>query len=223
MKKRMKALAAAACGLLTLTVVAAEPVLDVSGNARVLIEETPAVSQNFTALTIECWIKPARVFSSYAMAVHRNTQDTTIGRSLWFIGFNLSGQLVVTINAVHPNNAWQNGQTSVVPAANQWHHVAGTWDGATGYVYLNGVLIHTYASNPMSANMTQANAFALGATGLGTAVYPFDGLISDVRVWEVKRTQEQIAATMGLRLTGTEPGLVGYWPLDEGAGTFALD
>jgi hypothetical protein len=109
----------------------------------------------------------------------------------------------------------------VVPAANEWHHVAGTWDGAIGQVYLNGELIHTYSSNPMSANTEQGNAIAFGATGLGSPAYLFDGLISDVRLWDVKRSQEEIEATMNQRLTGTEAGLVGYWPLDEGSGTVA--
>lgn len=197
---------------------AQENVLDVSGAARVLITETPAVQQNFTEMTVECWMKPSRIFNNYAMVVHRNTQDTTIGRSLWCIGFDDTGNLVVTINAVYAV-VWTGGQTSVKPAADQWHHVAGTWDGTNGYVYLNGVEIHSYVSNPMSANTAKEDAFAFGAIGLGAAAYQYDGLISEVRLWSVKRSEAEIQATMNSRLHGVEYGLVGYWPINEGAGT----
>jgi len=49
------------------------------------------------------------------------------------------------------------------------------------------------------------------------------GCLADLRIWETARSQLQIHANMNRRLTGTEPGLRGYWPFDEGAGTTALD
>ena len=39
------------------------------------------------------------------------------------------------------------------------------------------------------------------------------GNLSDVRIWNVARTPAEIQANYTNRLTGTEPGLVGYWPL----------
>jgi len=41
------------------------------------------------------------------------------------------------------------------------------------------------------------------------------GQITDFRLWNVARTQAEIQADMNIRLTGTEPGLVGYWPLQS--------
>ena len=57
----------------------------------------------------------------------------------------------------------------------------------------------------------------------------YKGNLSDVRIWNVARTPEQIAANYTNRLTGTEEGLVGYWPLKDPAispidtGPFNLD
>ena len=39
------------------------------------------------------------------------------------------------------------------------------------------------------------------------------GQIDEVQVWNVLRTPAQIQAAMLQPLTGTESGLVGYWPL----------
>jgi hypothetical protein len=52
---------------------------------------------------------------------------------------------------------------------------------------------------------------------------PFLGLIDEVRVWNTARTQAQIQANMNRTLTGNEPGLVGYWRLDDGSGQAILD
>jgi len=46
----------------------------------------------------------------------------------------------------------------------------------------------------------------------------FRGLIDEVRVWNVGRTQSEIKATMNTVLSGGEPGLVYYWRFDEGKG-----
>jgi len=47
---------------------------------------------------------------------------------------------------------------------------------------------------------------------------PFDGLIDDVRVWNVERTATEIADNYNKELTGSETGLVGYWKLNSTLG-----
>ena len=51
----------------------------------------------------------------------------------------------------------------------------------------------------------------------GDLARSFEGFISDVRIWNYARTQSEIQADMHKRLTGNEPGLVGYWPMQYGA------
>ncbi len=51
----------------------------------------------------------------------------------------------------------------------------------------------------------------------------FHGLIDEVRIWNVARTEEQIQASWNRSLRGDEPGLVGYWPLNEGSGQAIMD
>ena len=54
-------------------------------------------------------------------------------------------------------------------------------------------------------------------------IFDFDGVIADVRLWNKARAQAQIQEDMFQCLTGTESGLIGYWPLSEGSGTAATD
>ena len=44
-----------------------------------------------------------------------------------------------------------------------------------------------------------------------------DSLKTKVRVWNVVRSQGEIAGAINHPLQGNEPGLVGYWPLDGDA------
>jgi hypothetical protein len=54
---------------------------------------------------------------------------------------------------------------------------------------------------------------------IGSAGEAFFGDLDEVRVWDVARTQAEIQAAMGARPSGSDPGLVGYWRLDDGTGS----
>ena len=100
-----------------------------------------------------------------------------------------------------------------------WVHVAGTWDGTVSRLYINGLLVdQTIASFNASTWMTA------GATQFNSTFSRFfKGELDEIRVWNIPRSATDIQSTMNRPLVGTEPGLVGYWRLDEGAGQFIGD
>lgn len=51
----------------------------------------------------------------------------------------------------------------------------------------------------------------------------FHGRLGEIRLWNIARSQAEIASNMNHRLTGNESGLVGYWPLNERSGLIAHD
>jgi hypothetical protein len=53
--------------------------------------------------------------------------------------------------------------------------------------------------------------------------YGHRGLISDVRIWSIARTQQQIQDNFNKKLTGNEPGLVAYYDFNEGEGNILYD
>jgi hypothetical protein len=58
---------------------------------------------------------------------------------------------------------------------------------------------------------------------LGRSESSFHGVIDEVRIWSVTRSRAEIQADMNRKLDGSEPGLVGYWRLDEGGGQVVSD
>ena len=103
---------------------------------------------------------------------------------------------------------------------NKWVHLAFVQSGTTRRLYVDGVLdaeVDDGAAFLPTANINLQLGCAHHLPGL-TRHWGTDGSLADVRLWNCARTAEEIARFRSRRLTGKEPGLVGYWPLDEGTG-----
>jgi fibronectin-binding autotransporter adhesin len=104
--------------------------------------------------------------------------------------------------------------------ASTWYHFACVRD-ASGYgtVYINGqaVTSPTYLNTDAPPSVTVTIGLLLRSKS------GFRGNLSDVRIWNVARSQAEIQASMNVRLRGTESGLAHYWPFDEGTGTTVYD
>jgi hypothetical protein len=104
----------------------------------------------------------------------------------------------------------------------EWVHVAATRSRALGemHVFVNGVDENTTATT-QKGSLTDQATLTIGCT-LNDQNH-FIGLMDEVRIWNVVRTEAEIAATMYQRLTGNEPGLVAYWRFDDRGGSTAID
>ncbi len=99
-------------------------------------------------------------------------------------------------------------------ADGRWRHLAGTFDGQIMTLYIDGA---KRASLPLDVNdeiVAQNYPLQIGTwRDMGTF---HSGLIDEVRLWKVARTQEEIRVNMNSALTGEEEGLAGYWNFDNG-------
>ena len=115
------------------------------------------------------------------------------------------------------------GVTAIPISATVWHHAAVTYSTATDTwnLYLDGVLERTLSAGgdftPESGSIQHAAlATAMNSTGVGAGF--FNGVLDEVRIWNVARTGAQIAANRDQQLTaGT--GLIARYGLDAASGT----
>jgi len=88
---------------------------------------------------------------------------------------------------------------------------------------VNGDLV--YKTDTGVAFVTNTYPVKIGSqliTGYGY-LSDYYGFMSDVRVWSAFRTPGQIRQNMYSKLTGNEPGLLAYWPMNEGTGSTVAD
>lgn len=118
--------------------------------------------------------------------------------------------------------------------AQEWYHVAFTWELASkqGRIYVNGKLQSEakigYGNPTIDLAMRgkdpvankSAYQFFIGRSYNDTR--PLQGLISEVRVWNVVRTPEEIWESMYDVDPHTE-GLQAYWKFNEGQGNVVKD
>ncbi len=124
------------------------------------------------------------------------------------------------------NKGWHEISSTTHMIVRTWYHVAGTYDGAVQKIYINGNL-----TDSALVSLTIGDASAINVWIGSCQSYPnrvVNGIIDEVRIWNVARSQSQIQAMMSDTLgpqyyTTADSGLVGYWRFDEGSGQTAFD
>lgn len=112
---------------------------------------------------------------------------------------------------------------SVLPLAT-WIHVAATLDSLGNVrIYTNGVsaALNQSILTKFPSAVVRDRAFIGKSNWYWDAM--FKGRMAEVRLWKRARSAEEIAALRSVRLTGSEPGLFGYYRLDEAQGSRIVD
>ena len=168
--------------------------------------------------TWEAWFRPSNLYLG---------ENRMVAQTGW--AWNSPGRLMLAVRS-HKNNPgalakkpildvfFNNGATvrllGKTVITEGWHHAALVRQGTTLSIYLDG------AFEASTNNYTVATP-----SGVDTAPFligpAFYGSLAEVRLWNVARTAVEISASKGRRLSGMEPNLLGYWPLDEGGTSVA--
>jgi len=107
---------------------------------------------------------------------------------------------------------------SIAPTAidaNVWTHVALVFNYGTCSFYINGEFVHS--SSGVNVYPRSSTSALLGTLTNGWA--GFNGSLDEFRIWNVARTQEEIAADMSHNTLCNDNGLLAYFPFDENSGT----
>ena len=122
----------------------------------------------------------------------------------------------VFVNGGYFYAGYGNGGWQITPInINEWQHVAVVYNEASNSMkfYKNGVAFTLSSGIGIPSS---AKKFGIGCSQQGSPNQFFQGKISEVRVWNVERSQAQIQANMNTELTGEETGLVAYYPFKQG-------
>lgn len=101
---------------------------------------------------------------------------------------------------------------------NTWYHWAFVFDGADISIYRNGELDRKYATNPLSTS--RFDYFYMISSG---SYFVDNCSMSQVRLWNVARSQTEIKNNMYFEVNPKNPNLIALWPMDEGDGSSFRD
>lgn len=96
------------------------------------------------------------------------------------------------------------------------HHVAVVRNDGNIYFYSDGVEFGVIYDPTCVQNLQGFNSIWIGRDHFYDN--PFKGVIGNVRIWDVARTEGQISENMYVNMDGYTSGLRGSWPLNEGIG-----
>jgi hypothetical protein len=158
------------------------------------------------AFTFEAWVSIA---NNVAGEDCRSIAGKNFGQAWWLGQCNVGGQPTLRSYLRGSGSLRQGG---IIPR-NVWTHVAVTFDGVTRRHYINGELAAQFNDpGPLSGS---ADPMRIGSDIAWN--HSPQGNIDEVRLWNVARTIEQIRASLNVRITTAQPGLVAVWALDGNA------
>lgn len=173
------------------------------------------------ALTLEAWVDPRGVGdASFGGAILHKEGEFALTR--W-----ADGGITYALRTQGNAPGWTSIHTGVPLPERKWSHVALTYSDAENAirVYLDGALIHenlAATGGVLADEIPSQNQLFVGGRESGLS-QRWHGAIDEARIWNVARTQAEIAAAMNTPLAGSETGLLAYWRFDERETQVAFD
>ncbi len=145
-------------------------------------------------ITMEAWIYPIEVQGDSSLYGRRNSANQGGYCMQW-----TNGMIETWIHI----GGWQGtrDKQTVNPETNEWHHVAGVFDGKKVRQYVNGELDIEFALSGAMDNV--AEVFRVGQAQ--TSLMPMHGTIDEVAIYNRALTQKEIQEDMNGVLLAVSP------------------
>lgn len=183
------------------------------------IEDSWMINNISEQVTISAWIKPTAFPNTCTSIFFKGNKrmPNITHRQFTFWLFDEGSIFFDTSPGGRPLNYTVSESESII--RNQWYHIAGTIDAKKDIMklYLNGSEVSRNDFNGENNLIKTALPFRIGCSHEEerSEHASFAGLIDEVRIWDIARTENQIRSDMNRELNGDEAGLIGYWKFDK--------
>ena len=187
--------------------------LDGTTGQYVSVANSPVVTITGN-MSIAAWVNMDLTGDTYQRVVGKSTGSSGAGGYALYI--HTDGQPRVAFGGTQTTTA----ATGLITAST-WHHVAGTWDGSTARVYVDGVLVDSLTSGSGPGSSTAD--LHIGADPAFSGTRDFKGLLDEVAIWSRTLSASEIKAAylMGSGAGGDNSSLT-FTPDIDGTYTVQL-
>jgi len=164
--------------------------------------------------SISAWVKLPTV-DNWAVIVDFTPEGSTNRRGLLLSG--PAGPDTGSPTIVYGANNYKISLSGDIDH-DEWHHIAGTFDGLEPKLYVDGVSVDLGQENSTVGNVSESKLTIGTWTDTTPETLCFPGIIDEVRVWDTALEQVDIQDLMHKRVPDDHPNrgnLIGYWRFDE--------
>lgn len=172
---------------------------DASGPVSVSRLTRPISLSATNRATIESWFYPKSSDGSSIIWSFNNQNEHSTWRLQQVNGRGLS------VYATRGRRGFFEASKPGVLNVDAWNHLAMTFDGRQLRLFVNGVSVLTIPEG----SGAPSNLGDIGSVEFG------GGIVDEVRIWNVARTQAEVQQGMLSAFSGSEPGLQAYWNFDK--------
>jgi len=169
----------------------------------------PAALDIRDQITLACWIKAPAFTRAWQALVTKGDDSYKLCRAVMgdSVYLGLDGTSVGGF------------ESAAQVADNEWHHIAGVYDGSEATLYVDGVLD---TGVPATGQInSSSHKLLIGENAQARGRY-FKGLMDEVRIYNVALNESSVVKAMqGIVEATTVP--LAHWKLDETSGTIASD
>jgi hypothetical protein len=194
-------------------------VLCFAGGTNYIEVEDPF--ENDTTFTISLWLQPDTASPTPYGIMGKRWWPSAFKPELWGVDYQQTLYY-------HTSDSSSPNRRHAAPLLNffagyegDWVHLTWVKAGTQYRFYRNGTLFATQSAPERF--YTDNTTYWFGKLGTGNSVAHFRGQMADIQVWNVALSEKQIQQNLNRNISGEEPGLRYYWPLNEGEGTRVRD
>ena len=193
--------------------------LNLDGNGSyVEIVDSEIINNISEQVTISAWIKPTDFPNTCTTVLFKgNKRIPNISHRQFALWLFDEGCVFFDTSPGGRSIRWTASASETIKK-NEWYHVAGTIDARNNIMklYLNGSEVQRNNFKLQNNLRKTTLPFRIGCSHEEeiSEHASFAGLIDEVRIWDIARTENQIRSDMNKELKGDESGLVGYWKFD---------
>jgi len=161
----------------------------VAGNVTVCHDDNFSIGDGFT---IEAWIFANEWKAEFwqGSIVNKDRHPQPAPNEGYSLRAGKDGTLSFVIAT---GDAWPEVISDPIMNPNQWYHIAGVYESGTASIYINGELVNS-APIPGTPSPNLSSDLTIGDSP-GWPGRVFDGIIDEVRIWNVARTGTLNTAT----------------------------